>query len=99
MWKKLLTFALIANIVLTAGCVTAADKKAPSAEEADTYEMLNLFGEIMERTKASYVEEVSDQKLIESAINGMLSSLDPHSSFLDAKSFRRSTTRRRSKPG
>lgn len=45
MWKKLLTFALIANIVLTAGCVTAADKKAPSAEEADTYEMLNLFGE------------------------------------------------------
>lgn len=87
MWKKLLTFALIANIVLTAGCVTAADKKAPSAEEADTYEMLNLFGEIMERTKASYVEEVSDQKLIESAINGMLSSLDPHSSFLDAKSF------------
>ena len=72
MWKKLLTFALIANIVLTAGCVTAADKKAPSAEEADTYEMLNLFGEIMERTKASYVEEVSDQKLIESAINGML---------------------------
>ena len=87
MWKKLLTFALIANIVLTAGCVTAADKKAPSAEEADTYEMLNLFGEIMERTKASYVEEVSDQKLIEASINGMLSSLDPHSSFLDAKSF------------
>lgn len=87
MWKKLLIIALIANVAMTASCVTAADKKPQKEEEADTYEMLNLFGEIMERTKVSYVEEVSDQKLIESAINGMLSSLDPHSSFLDAKSF------------
>ena len=87
MWKKLLIIALIANIAMTASCVTAADKKNTKEEEVDTYEMLNLFGEIMERTKVSYVEEVSDQKLIESAINGMLSSLDPHSSFLDAKSF------------
>lgn len=87
MWKKLLLIALIASVAMTASCVTAADKKAPKEEEVDTYEMLNLFGDIMERTKISYVEEVSDQKLIESAINGMLSSLDPHSSFLDAKSF------------
>ena len=87
MWKKLLIITMIANVALTASCVTAADKKPKKEEEADTYEMLNLFGEIMERTKVSYVEEVSDQKLIESAINGMLSSLDPHSSFLDTKSF------------
>ncbi len=87
MWKKLIIIALIANIAMTASCVTAADKKTPKEEQADTYEMLNLFGDIMERTKVSYVEEVSDQKLIEAAINGMLSSLDPHSSFLDAKSF------------
>ena len=90
MWKKLLIIALIANISMTAAsCVTAADNKAQKEEEepADTYEMLNMLGEIMERTKVSYVEEVSDKKLIESAINGMLSSLDPHSSFLDAKSF------------
>ena len=87
MWKKLLLIALIASVAMTASCVTAADKKAPKEEEVDTYEMLNLFGDIMERTKISYVEDVSDQKLIESAINGMLSSLDPHSSFLDAKSF------------
>ncbi len=89
MWKKLLIITLIANISMAAAsCVTAADKKSlPKEEEADTYEMLNMFGEIMERTKVSYVEEVSDQKLIEAAINGMLSSLDPHSSFLDAKSF------------
>ena len=76
MWKKLLIIALIANISMTAAsCVTAADNKAQKEEEepADTYEMLNMLGEIMERTKVSYVEEVSDKKLIESAINGMLS--------------------------
>jgi carboxyl-terminal processing protease len=87
MWKKLTIIALITNIaVIAASCVTAADK--PKEDTFDTYEMLNLFGEVMERTKVSYVEEVTDQKLLESAINGMLSSLDPHSSFLDAKTFR-----------
>lgn len=90
MWNKLTIFTLITGLSLTAaGCVTAADKKAAASEESfDTYEMLNLFGEVMERAKVSYVEEISDQKLIESAVNGMLSSLDPHSSFLDAKSFK-----------
>lgn len=90
MLKKLTIFTLTINILLgTTSCVTAADKKNAAKEENfDTYEMLNLFGEVMERTKVSYVEEVSDQKLIESAVNGMLSSLDPHSSFLDAKSFK-----------
>ena len=63
----------------------AADKaKKPTH---NTYEMLNLFGEVMERTKAGYVEEVSDQELIEQALNGMLASLDPHSSYLDAESY------------
>lgn len=62
-----------------------ADKK--TNEEENTYELLNLFGEVMERTKMSYVEEVTDKKLIESALNGMLSSLDPHSGYLDAESF------------
>ena len=61
--------------------------KTPAAD-ADTYEMLNLFGEVMERAKVSYVEDVTDKKLIESAINGMLSALDPHSSFLDDQSFK-----------
>ena len=89
-WKRLVILnIIIVSSLLAAGCVTAADKNKakPEEEKYDTYEMLNLFGDIMERTKISYVEEVSDQKLIESAINGMLSSLDPHSSFLDAKSF------------
>src|SRR5262249_57017874 len=45
-------------------------------------------GEVFERVRADYVEEVSDEQLIESAINGMLSALDPHSSYMNAKNFR-----------
>ena len=55
--------------------------------EADAYEMLNLFGEVYDRVKEDYVEEVSDEELIENALNGMLSSLDPHSSYLSKKGF------------
>lgn len=66
----------------------AKNEKEKPQEEVNTYELLNLFGEVMERAKLSYVEEVSDKKLIESAINGMLTSLDPHSSYLDADSFK-----------
>ncbi len=56
--------------------------------DSATYRQLNLFGEVFERVRVDYVEEVSDAKLIESAINGMLTSLDPHSSFLNEKNFR-----------
>jgi carboxyl-terminal processing protease len=58
------------------------------AAAADTYRQLNLFGDIFERVRAHYVEKPDDGKLVESAINGMLSGLDPHSSYMDAKSFR-----------
>src|SRR5262252_1109605 len=61
-----------------------------SAEAAlsDTYKQLNLFGEIFERVRADYVEKPDDSKLVESAINGMLAGLDPHSSYMDPNSFR-----------
>jgi len=59
-----------------------------SAAAADTYRQLNLFGDIFERVRAHYVEKPDDAKLVESAINGMLSGLDPHSSYMDPKSFR-----------
>src|SRR5215472_3813327 len=58
------------------------------AATADTYRQLNLFGDVFERVRSDYVEKPDDSKLIESAINGMLSGLDPHSSYMDAKSFR-----------
>src|SRR5450830_1011610 len=58
------------------------------AAVADTYRQLNLFGDVFERVRADYVEKPDDSKLIDTAINGMLAGLDPHSSYMDAKSFR-----------
>jgi carboxyl-terminal processing protease len=52
------------------------------------YRQLNLFGEVFERVRADYVEKPDDSKLVESAINGMLAGLDPHSSYMDPNSFR-----------
>src|SRR5581483_9348261 len=57
------------------------------AAAADTYRQLNLFGDVFERVRADYVEKPDDAKLIETAINGMLAGLDPHSSYMDAKSY------------
>lgn len=82
--SKLLFISLFAGLMISTANVRAATSKD---DDANTYELLNLFGEVMERAKLNYVEEVSDKKLIESAINGMLTSLDPHSSYLDADSF------------
>jgi carboxyl-terminal processing protease len=59
-----------------------------SAATSDTYRQLNLFGDVFERVRADYVEKPDDAKLVESAISGMLAGLDPHSSYMDAKSFR-----------
>src|SRR6201992_2880109 len=58
------------------------------AATADTYRQLNLFGDVFERVRSDYVEKPDDAKLVESAISGMLSGLDPHSSYMDAKAFR-----------
>ena len=58
------------------------------AAASDTYRELNLFGDVFERVRADYVEKPEDSKLVESAINGMLAGLDPHSSYMDPKSFR-----------
>ena len=57
------------------------------SDDSDVYKQLNLFGEVYERVRSEYVEKISDKDLIEAAINGMLQSLDPHSSYLNADSF------------
>ncbi|MBR4126682.1 MAG: S41 family peptidase [Alphaproteobacteria bacterium] len=72
---------------------TAAKEKAKKDENkteqsASVYKYLNIFSETLKRAKIDYVEDVSEDKLIEYAINGMLSSLDPHSSYLDAETFK-----------
>src|SRR3954470_14022748 len=64
------------------------DGSSAKAAAADTYRQLSLFGDVFERVRSDYVEKPDDGKLVESAINGMLAGLDPHSSYMDAKSFR-----------
>ncbi len=63
-------------------------KEDKKKNNADTYRLLNLFGDVFERVRADYVEEPTDQEMIEAAISGMLTALDPHSSYMNAKSFR-----------
>ena len=58
------------------------------AASSDAYRELNLFGDVFERVRADYVEVPDDNQLIESAINGMLTGLDPHSSYMNPKSFK-----------
>jgi carboxyl-terminal processing protease len=58
------------------------------AASAETYRQLSLFGDVFEKVRTDYVESPEEAKLIEAAINGMLTSLDPHSSYMDPKSFR-----------
>ncbi len=60
---------------------------AATSSKADTYKLLGLFGDVFDRVRADYVEVPDEKKMIESAINGMLTSLDPHSSYMDASSF------------
>ena len=65
-----------------------AGMSANAAASSDTYRNLNLFGDVFERVRSDYVEKPDDSKLVETAINGMLAGLDPHSSYMDGKSFR-----------
>jgi carboxyl-terminal processing protease len=63
------------------------DVGAAQTNNTDTYKQIGLFGDVFEKVRDSYVDEVSDDTLIENAINGMLTSLDPHSNYLNAKNF------------
>ena len=80
----LLLAASIATLVLFS---LRQDIGAATSNSTETYKQLNLFGEVFERVRAEYVDEVSDDALVESAINGMLTSLDPHSNYLNTKNF------------
>ncbi len=76
--------------LLTSGVfcgVVALTSVASYAQKTDTFQLLGLFGDVFDRVRTDYVEEVSDSSLIEAAINGMLTSLDPHSSYMNEKSF------------
>ena len=82
------------NKILIAGlaggigfCAALAVAPMVTMAGTDTYRQLNLFGDVFERVKNDYVREVKDAELVENAINGMLTSLDPHSSYLNPKNF------------
>ena len=85
-FAKSATFIAMAVI---AGMALPTLTTAQSQNSEETYRQLSLFGDVFQRVRASYVEEVEDKDLIEAAINGMLTSLDPHSSFLPDDSFKK----------
>ncbi len=99
--KKMIIAALCGSIaggVITtqvAGPLIAQD----ATKNASVYEQLDLFGDVFERIRAQYVEDVDSKKLVEAAINGMLTSLDPHSSYMDAKAFEDMNTQTRGEFG
>ena len=86
---KLGTTALVAG-AFAAGIVAGplVGAWAQDGGRAETYRLLNLFGDVFERVRAEYVEPVADRDLVENAINGMLTGLDPHSSYLNPRNFR-----------
>src|SRR5919107_3790384 len=81
MMKTISAVALAGVLFLTPACAIA------ETNTSETYRQLNLFGDVFERVRSEYVEPVTDEQLIETDINGMLTSLDPHSSYLNRKSF------------
>jgi carboxyl-terminal processing protease len=86
------TFVMAGLIGTLAGAVATTQIAGPliaqeAVQESSVYEQLDLFGDIFERIRSQYVEEVSTEDLVTAAINGMLTSLDPHSGYLSAKDF------------
>ena len=89
--RHILTAALVAILILPAFGSSNAYAEADAAEtknNAETYRLLNLFGDVFERIRADYVEKPTDEELIESAITGMLTALDPHSSYMNNKRYK-----------
>ncbi len=80
--------AVLGASAVTVGSQTHLLAAGAKAAATDTYRNLNLFGDVFEKIRSDYVERPDEQKLVESAINGMLTSLDPHSSYMDSKSYR-----------
>jgi len=79
--RRFAKVCLVGGLILSVPVIAFADKN-------DTLQMLDLFGEVFDRVRTDYVEETKDGDLIEAAINGMLTSLDPHSGYLSAKAFK-----------
>ena len=77
----------LCGLLFVGGMAVPSLTTAQSEEQQETYRQLGLFGDVFQRIRESYVDEVEDKELIEAAITGMLSSLDPHSSYLDTDNY------------
>ena len=87
--RNAIKVSLLAAAAFAAGVsLQPVQQVLAQAGSADSFRQLKLFGDVYERVRAEYVEEVSEKQLIEAAINGMLTSLDPHSSYLDTEKYR-----------
>ena len=88
MKRFVLLVAFIAALGTTGLSAQGATEASKKDKNKETFPQLELFGTVFDRIRSDYVEEVDVEKLIENAVNGMLSSLDPHSSYLNEKTFR-----------
>ena len=88
--KSKSAFWVIVVVALLAGSAKVSVARSPTHYSVDSefYPQLQLFGEVLQRVRSDYVEKPNDSKLIGAAINGMLSSLDPHSYYLNPKALR-----------
>ena len=82
------TFLLMAGVAGATTLLNVTSTYSAPSNNSELYRQLDLFGDVLERVRSDYVEKPDDTKLIESAINGMLSALDPHSSYLSPKHYR-----------
>ena len=87
--KLLLRGGVVPLVLVIIWLTNPSLNTAFSKDQSDAYRQLALFGDVFQRVKTSYVEEKTDQELIVSAINGMLNSLDPHSSFLPEENYKK----------
>ncbi|MCB1548287.1 MAG: S41 family peptidase [Hyphomicrobiaceae bacterium] len=81
-------FLFMASLAAATTVFNVSRTYSATSASAEIYRQLELFGDVLERVRADYVEKPDDTQLIEAAINGMLSSLDPHSAYLNPKHFR-----------
>ncbi|MFV0295034.1 MAG: S41 family peptidase, partial [Hyphomicrobiaceae bacterium] len=91
MRKSEYAFWTFVALAVMAGVTTAFNVSrtySATTPNAEIYRQLDLFGDVLERVRSDYVDKPDDAELIESAINGMLTSLDPHSSYLNSKNYR-----------
>jgi carboxyl-terminal processing protease len=77
----------VAGALMAGVAMHALGAAGAATSNAETYRLISLFGDVYDRVRADYVEEPDQKKMIEAAINGMLTSLDPHSSYMDAEKF------------